>query len=53
MAGAGGAMTDTSNADAEFILGHAERLVKVASMCVISFGLADGLNAATQWTPFA
>jgi hypothetical protein len=34
--------------DAEFILSHAERLVKVATMCVISFGLADGLNEAIK-----
>jgi hypothetical protein len=34
--------------NAQFILGHAERLVKVATMCVISFGLADGLNEALK-----
>ena len=34
--------------DADFILAHAERLVKVATMCVISFGLADGLNDALK-----
>ena len=37
--------------DANFILSHAERLVKVASMCVISVGLADGLNEALKASP--
>lgn len=31
-------------ADAAFIIDQAERLVKVAAMCSISFGLADGVN---------
>lgn len=44
-------MQDTANDDVEFILGHAERLVKVATMCVISFGLADGLNEALKSAP--
>jgi hypothetical protein len=35
-----------NNPDAEFILSNAERLVKVSAVCVISFGLADGLNEA-------
>jgi hypothetical protein len=39
---------DTLNDEVEFILGHAERLVKVATMCAISFGLADGLNEALK-----
>ena len=34
--------------DVAFILDHAERLVKVASMCVISLGLAEGLNDALR-----
>ena len=34
--------------DADFILQHAERLVKVGTLCVISFGLAEGLNDALQ-----
>lgn len=41
-------MSDNSNADAEFILNHAERIIRVAAMCVISFGLADGLNASLE-----
>jgi hypothetical protein len=32
----------------KFILDNAERLVKVATMCVISFALADGLNEALK-----
>jgi hypothetical protein len=41
-------MQDTANDDVEFILDHAERLVNVAMMCIISFGLADGLNEALK-----
>ena len=41
-------MQNPANEDVEFILGHAERLVNVAMMCVISFGLADGLNEALK-----
>jgi hypothetical protein len=41
-------MTSSASDDANFILNHAERLVKVATMCVISFGLADGLNEALK-----
>ena len=37
--------------DVGFILSNAERLVKVATVCVISFGLADGLNEATTASP--
>jgi hypothetical protein len=44
-------MQATANDDVEFILGHTERLVKVATMCVISFGLADGLNEALKMPP--
>jgi hypothetical protein len=44
-------MQDSANNDADFILSHAERLVKVATMCVISFGLADGLNEALKASP--
>lgn len=44
-------MQDSENNDANFILSHAERLVKVATMCVISFGLADGLNEALKGSP--
>jgi hypothetical protein len=41
-------MTSSASDDANFILNHAERLVNVAMMCVISFGLADGLNEALK-----
>jgi hypothetical protein len=41
-------MQNKASDDAEFILSHAERLVKVATMCIISFGLADGLNEALR-----
>lgn len=41
-------MCERATDDAEFILSHAERLVKVATMCIISFGLADGLNEALK-----
>jgi hypothetical protein len=41
-------MHDSEKNDAKFILDHAERIVKVATMCVISFGLADGLNEAAK-----
>ena len=44
-------MPDSANNDANFILSHAERLVKVAMMCVISFGLADGLNEGLKASP--
>jgi hypothetical protein len=39
------------NPDVAFILGNAERLIKVASTCVISFGLADGLREAVNASP--
>jgi hypothetical protein len=44
-------MQETANDDVEFILGHAERLIKVATMCVVSFGLADGLNEPLKVAP--
>jgi len=44
-------MQNPANEDVEFILGHAGRLVNVATMCVISFGLADGLNEALKASP--
>jgi hypothetical protein len=44
-------MCDLEDNDIGFILGHAERLVKVATMCVISFGLADGLNETLKASP--
>jgi hypothetical protein len=44
-------MQETANDDVEFILGHAERLIKVATMCVVSFGLVDGLNEALKVAP--
>jgi hypothetical protein len=37
--------------DVEFILGHAERLINVAAVCVISFGLADGVNESVIASP--
>jgi hypothetical protein len=39
------------NEDVEFILNNAERLIKVATVCVISFGLADGLQEAINGSP--
>lgn len=42
---------DRALADVDFILSHAERLVKVATMCVVSFGLAEGLNDALRTEP--
>jgi hypothetical protein len=45
-------MQNPANEDVEFILGHADRLVNVATMCVISFGLADGLNDALKVPPY-
>jgi hypothetical protein len=44
-------MPDDPSDDAAFILEHAERVVKVAAMCIISFGLADGLNEALKASP--
>jgi hypothetical protein len=40
-----------NNPDVEFILGNAERLINVATVCVISFGLADGVNEAVIASP--
>ena len=37
--------------DVEFILGNADRLITVTVRCVISFGLADGLNDKLLATP--
>ena len=37
--------------DVAFILEHAQRLVTVTSMCVISLGLAEGLNDALRANP--
>jgi hypothetical protein len=44
-------MPEDPSDGAAFVLEHAERLVKVATMCVISFGLADGLNEALKASP--
>jgi hypothetical protein len=40
-----------ANTDAEFILKNAERLITVATRCVLSFGSCDGLNALLLSTP--
>lgn len=40
-------------ADVDFILSHSERLVKFATMCVVSFGLAEGLNDTLRTEPTA
>src|SRR5260370_27671889 len=37
--------------DVEFLLDNANRLITVAVRCVISFGLADGLNERLLATP--
>lgn len=37
--------------EAEFILDHASRLVTVSFRCVVSFGLADGLNSILLTDP--
>jgi hypothetical protein len=40
-----------SDPDVEFILDNADRLITVTFRCVISFGLADGLNDRLLATP--
>jgi hypothetical protein len=42
-----------SDPDVEFVLGNADRLITVTIRCVISFGLADGLNDRLLATPTA
>jgi hypothetical protein len=43
-----GCLETETVADAAFIIDHAQRLVMVATLCVISFGLARGLSDALQ-----
>jgi hypothetical protein len=40
-----------SDPDIDFILGNADRLITITVRCVISFGLADGLNDGLLATP--